>query len=399
MKPISVSASSLNNWFACQALFAAANLDRVPEFGEKTAANVGTAVHYALEKFVEEVYLKKITDWDNQRRLLELYHEGFLKTFGHSNKVSEEFKDGLALVKKWHKRTDLSEWEILSVEQYRQVPIGNTGVKLTYIFDRIQRMVDSNGRTILKVVDYKTIQRNYSHEQLRVMLQMRLYGLAAAIQAKNEGWVPDEIWVELDLLRQNDPVGIQISREENAETWQLLLDVVGLILQTDESKASRTLNPNCKYCPVAASCPQLKKHVAAGGVLGKSIEEMVMDFYEATAQADALKGLLTQLETLISSYAEKIEKTKFTVGNQQVVISAGNRRGLSDAGVAAGIIGPELMQMFGKLNIGDVDKLLDSDQITETQKAKLRRLIVRNPTKQSLKIEAPSPFAKGKNSV
>lgn len=396
MKPASVSASSLSNWFSCQALFAAANLDRVPEFGEKNAANVGTVVHYALEIFVDEVFIKKITQWDDTKRLLELYNEGFLKIFGRVDKMTDEFKDGLALTKKWHKRTDLTGWEILSVEQYRQVPIANTGVKLTYIFDRIQRRVTPDGRTVLKVVDYKTIRRNYSHSQLEEMLQMRLYGLAAAIQAKMEGWVPDEIWVELDLLRQESPVGIEITREQNAETWNLLLETVGLILQTDQNNVTRTLGPNCKYCPISASCPAVKKHIAAGGILGLSIEEMVQNYYELTAQADAIEGIRKQLETLISGYAERIEQSKFTVGGQQVVISAGNRRGLSDESVAAGIIGPQLMQMFGKLNIGDVDKLLDSDQINEQQKAQLRRLIVRNPTKQSLKIEAPSPFAKGK---
>lgn len=393
MKPKSVSASSLNNWFSCQALFAAANLDRVPEVGQKTAANVGTAVHYALEKFVEEVYLKNVTQWENHKRLLELYHEGFLTTFGHADKLSDEFKDGLSLVKKWHKRTDLSGWEILSVEQYRQVPIAQTGVKLTYIFDRQQRRTLDDGRKILKVVDYKTIRRTYSPAQLEEMLQMRLYGLAAAIQAKMEGWTPDEIWVELDLLR-HDTVGIEITREQNEETWNLLLDVVDLILQTDPANATRTLGPNCKYCPVAASCPQLKKHIAAGGVLGKSIDEMVSDYYQLSSQLEAISGVLSQLDTLIKAHAEKIEQTKFTVNGYPVTISAGGRRGLSDESVAAGIIGPELMKMFGKLNIGDVDKLLDSDQLTEIQKAQLRKLIVRNPTKQSLKIEGPSPFAK-----
>lgn len=397
MKPASVSASSLNNWFSCQALFAAANLDRVPEFGEKVAANVGTAVHYALEKFIEEVYLKRITQWDDLKRLLELYHEGFLKTFGHSNKSSDEFKDGLSMVKKWHKRTDLSGWEILSVEQYRQIPIANTGVKLTYILDRFQKRTD-DGRTVLKVVDYKTIRRTYSHDQLENMLQMRLYGLAAAIQAKMEGWTPDEIWVELDLLR-HEPIGIEITREQNEETWNLLLDVVNLILSTDESKVTRTLGPNCKYCPVAVSCPQLKKHISNGGVLGKNIEEMVSEYYELSSQAEAISGVLSQLETLIKDYAERTELTNFVAGKHPVSITAGTRRGLSDASVAAGIIGPVLMKMFGKLNITDVDKLLDSDQISETQKAQLRKLIVRNPTKQSLKIEGPSPFVKASGSL
>lgn len=397
MKPKSVSASSLNNWFSCERLFAAANLDYVPEFGEKNAANVGTVVHYALEYFVDAVFIKKTHTWDDLAYLLKLYHEGFLKIFGRVDKMDDDFKDGLALTKKWHKRTDLSRWEIMSVEEKRQLPIAQTGVLLTFIFDRIQRQVTDTGRIVVKVVDYKTIQRSYSHEQLEKMLQMRLYGLAAAMQAKLEGWHYDELWVELDLLRKDGPVGIEITREMNEETWDLLLEVVEHILNTDKGQVKATLGPNCKWCPVANDCPEAKKHIAAGGVLGKTIEEIVHDYYELKAQSGIIEGLLGQHEAIIQAHAEKIEKVKFDVAGHPVVISAGSRRDISDASVAAGIIGPELMKMFGNLKISDVDKLLDSDQLTPVQKAQLSRLIVRKPNKQSLKVEPPSPFAKEKS--
>lgn len=395
MQPKSVSASSLDNWFSCQELYASSNLDKVPEFGQKLKADVGTACHYALEHFVLLVLIKKTHSWDDLALLLRLYEEGFLKLFGHASKKDDDFKDGLALIKKWHKRTDLSGWTILSVEQMRQIPIADTGVLLTYIFDRIQTRTDPDtGLVILEVVDYKSINRNYSPSELEKHLQMRIYGLAAAIQAKMEGLHYDELWVTLDLLR-HEPVGIEITREQNEETWLELLQVVELIKATQREKARRTLGPKCKYCPVSASCKELTRHIDAGGILSMDIDEMVKTYFELDSQIGAAEGLKEKLGLMIQDHAQRIEKTRFIAGEHPVVISTGSRRGISDASRAAGIIGPELMKMLGKLNIGDVEKLLESDQITEDQKKELRKLIVRNPTRQSLKIQ-PVPAIGGK---
>lgn len=719
LRPKTLSASSLSNWEDCQAKFKAANVDFVPEVGKKEPAKVGTSAHYALEHFVRMVYIDKTAQWDDIKLLLSLYYEGYKETFGNADKGSAEFKDGLALVKKWHKRTDLSGWEVLAVEEKKREPIGETGVRLTYIFDRVMRRVDETGRKILLVTDYKGLDRdtdiptptgwttmakleegdyviggdgepctvvhkseihyrdcyrisfddgtsivcddehrwavrlgnssyahevltplemlarglkggsgrqneiavehgpvllpdadlpldpyvfgawigdgsasdgritkpcpplfaeierrgykvgdiisdgmtrtvygirgtltelgvlgnkhlpdlylrasykqrldllrgimdtdghwnttrqravlnttsrryaedvyelvvslgwtanifktrgtgfgkkfdawqlwftptgeeifiarppvdyrpksvrpfrrvikaiekvdmvptqcievdsadhcflagrqmvkthnterkNYTFEQLRRKLQVRIYGLAAAIEFKE--WAPDEIWVELDMLRFDGPVGVEITREQNIETWEYLLDTTAMILATDTSNLMRTLGPGCNYCPVQASCPELMKHVDTGGVLGLGNDiDALVTFREMVAgKANGLDKLQAQLDAMIHNYAEQNNSVKFPAADWDVVVTAPTRRGLSDVSRAAAIIGPELMAMIGKLNIGDVDKLLEGEQLTEDQKAQLDRLIVRNPSKIGLKIEPKSKLAKEK---
>lgn len=718
--PKTLSASSLSNWEECQAKFKAVNIDHIPEFGDKNAAKVGTTVHYALEHFVRATCMEKTHSWTGidanggkvaggLEYLLELLFEGYKETFGSANKRTEFWKDALALTEKWYARTDLSGWTIDNVEEKKRTPIGETGILLTYIYDRVQRMVDEDGRRILKVVDYKgldrdteiptptgwttmaklekgdevlggdgtpcrvvhkseihhrdcyrltfddgtsivcddehrwavrlgktpgkyqyavmtplellerglssgkqrdvaiehqavelpaadlpidpyvfgawigdgnaqhggickplpalfeeiegrgyrvgklmsdgitrtvhgirghlealgvrgnkhlpaaylrasyrqrldllrgimdtdghwnpirqravlnttnrgyaeqvyelvvslgwtanifettavgfgrewdayqlwftptgediflarppedyrpesvrpfrriirsiekvetvptqcievdspdhcflagrqmvkthnTERRTYAHEELRDKLQARIYAVTAAIEYRD--WQPDEIWVELDMLRYT-PVGVLFTREDNEETWDYLLESAHLIMGTREDLVTTTVGGGCGYCPIKASCKSVQKNIEGGGVMSLTLDEMVEMHARVSGQAKGLDVLAKEIEERLLAHAdhEGVEQFKVESG-RTVKIAQGGQRAVSDVSEVADIIGPELMKMFGKIGVGDLDKLLDSEQLTTEQKVRIRRLIIRKPTKTSVKVSA-----------
>lgn len=397
MIPKSLSASSLKNWMDCPAMFVASNIRRVPEVraNGSNRAKVGTAAHYALEHFVDDVYLKKVADWSDLELLVRYVHDGFKDAFGHADFSSEDFKDALNLVKNWHARTDLSKWTVLQVEQKKQYQIADTGVPFTYIFDRISYRITDDGIKILKVTDYKSIVDLPNFSDLETHMQLRFYGLMAAIEYKD--WAPDEIHVELDLLRHDTTRGIEIKRSENIETWNFLLETTRMILETDEDKAEYRLGPGCRYCPIAASCPELKTHADAGGALGWSLDKVLQRYHEITGQMKGLDALSRQLGDIIAAEAKNSEDGRaHGAGGWLGTFGKRSRRELRDTITAAEIIGPDLMKTIGTINIGDIDKLLDSELITEDQKNQLRSLIVRNPIKNSLKVTPPNPMKKAK---
>lgn len=388
MQPKTLSASSLSNWEDCPAKFAASNLEYVPESGKKEASKVGTAVHYALEHFVRDVYMNKTHEWSDQKHLLALYFEGYKETFHSADKKAETFKDGLKLTKAWHKRTDLEGWEIDNVEEKKRYPIGNTGILFTYIFDRVMKKVDENGRRILWVTDYKSIRRTYTIDELENAPQMRLYGLMAAIEYRE--WQPDEIWVELDLLRYS-PVSIMLRPEDNLETLEYLCDTTKLIQAADVDDLPRTLGAGCRFCPVSATCEPLQKNIEHGGVASiTDLDEIGAMRFQLNAQREGLEALVGELDAKLQAHAEEHDLREFTAGGHPVKMSAQARRGLTNTAEAADIVGPEVMKMFGKLNVGDVDKILDSDLIDEERKARLLKLIGKSFTRPSVKV-APIP--------
>lgn len=401
MQPKTLSASSLRNWEDCQAKFHAVNIEYIPETGEKNAAKVGTSFHYAAEHFVRKVYIDKTHTWGDEpeegkevgglKLLIALYFEGYKDTFGSANKATEMYKDGLKLLKDWYARTDLSGWIIDNVEEKKRIPIGSTGIKLTYIFDRVQRRVTAEGRRILKVVDYKSIREAKSYDDMEEDVQVRIYGLAAAIEY-NE-WKPDEIWVELDLLRHR-PVGIEVTRAMNEETRDYLVETAWLIQATDEDDLIRTLGPGCQYCPVKATCEPVLKNIANGGILSIQKIEDVLDMRtKLKAQAGAQKLLLEELDETILKHAKATGEFKFSAGENGASLRQNTRRELIDEAKAAEIIGPELMKMFAKFNIGDVDKIIDSGQLGDAKNAQLSALIYKKPTSISVTVKPVSPLA------
>ena len=174
MRPKTISASSLANAQDCLAKFAAVNLDYIPEVGKKEAAAMGSVIHHVAQWFVYCVWIKKTHAWDDMEKFMELFEEGWVKHFKTFDTRSKWYDEALELALAWRDRTDLSEVEVLSVEEKRRTPVPSANydkkknaqqnwednnaavVPLSYIWDRADWYVHPiTGLTHVRVVDYK----------------------------------------------------------------------------------------------------------------------------------------------------------------------------------------------------------------------------------------------------
>lgn len=390
MKPKTISASSLQNAQDCIAKFKHANLDYVREVGKKEPAKMGSAIHYACEHFVRLVYIKKTEKWENFELFKQLYDEGYADAFGTWDRRSKWYTDGWKLAEKWYKRTDLSGVQVLSVEEKRRTPIPSAlydrkkpshqqdpraaVVPLTYIWDRCDKYVHPvTGNKCIKVVDYKSQRKYMRTDDLKTKLQCQLYAMAAMIYFRDEK--PDEIWVELDMLRY-EPVSVRFTIEECVEIWKDLRRELQRILDIDERKRlERTLGPGCQYCPVSATCPELKKNIDAGGMMSLSLEEKVKLRVDLEHKTKTELNLIEQIDDFILAEAAEREEIEFQVGEDEVQLKMKSRRGL-DQVLALRIMGVELYARYAPMTMGKYDELMkDEDILTPEQKEQMRGIV------------------------
>jgi RecB family exonuclease len=383
--PRTLSASSLQVAEACLARWGAEYYHRASQPGG-SAANVGTSVHGALEMFVKACHLgpdaERVTP--TLKFILDLYKMSYMQTFNTADIDTEAFADGYEMTKKWYERTSFEGFEVLSAEVKSTFPIKSSAgeIPFNYIWDRCDQLDEKTFR----VVDYKTIRLPVTSKGLREKIQPRCYGLAAQIQFPEA----ERIWVEYDLLR-HDRVGTVFTREDNIATWQFLKRSAERLIAADEKNLPETLNPDCRYCVRKHNCLTLKKNVLAGGVFSIDPMDAVDRRAELKYAMDAMKMMADDLDRIILQYAENEELLEWETATTKVNIGARATRGV-DAERASKILGPELMARYGKLNIGDVDRLLKGGELAENQKKALKSLIVRTVGEAGVKVSPVSPL-------
>ena len=399
MEPTSVSASSLAAWEECPAMYKASYIDRVPQVGKSPAADVGSVCHYALEHFVNRVYIKKTATWDDKQLLDDLVKDGFKRIFNSAQYNSPEFKDAQKLVDDWYARTDLTHGTVLSVEKKVKWPLpATTGeIPLTYIIDRLDVVFLPDGTVEIHVVDYKSQRVPIGFDDLENKLQAQIYALAVFLEYGKQ-YTIKSVWVHLDFLRHS-VVGIEFTREQAIETWYWLLEQVDIIRGMDPERAPEVLGAGCAYCPVKAGCASLRKHQDTGGVIGTTDLELIAKHrIEADAQMKALKNLIGEYDLAASALMQNTETARANVGDYVVEFGVGRGMRVIDASRAATILGPEIMASVASLNIGEVDKLFEAGILTEQQKQEIQSIITMKYPQAGVKYrKAPKPRkAKGR---
>lgn len=385
MIPKTISASSLQVADGCLARYKAENIDFTPSPAPKTAANVGTSVHGALEKFVEICYMAKTAE-PTLELLLTLYRISYLNTFDTVEHDTPEYRDGEAMLKTWHKRTSFEGVTVVSVEKkYRMsVPSSVGDIPLSYIWDRCEIYYE-NGKKILRVVDYKTIQAMLSPDRLRGMLQPRIYDLAARVHFKDQDI--DEFQIVFDLLR-HEPIGLIFSRDEAVATWQAIKDRLERIIAADEDNPPETLNPDCPYCVRKTHCRALRKNIKGEGIFSLDDIDVVAHLRrEMDYQFRGLKSAIEELDGRLIAEARDRNVLAFPVenGDWTVNVTASKRRSLDNKAVAK-IIGPDIMAEYGKVGVTDVDKLIAAGRLTDEQVEAIRRAMSFSVSDESIRI-------------
>lgn len=380
MKPETLSATAILTFQGCEARFRANYIDRAKEMSG-SAAELGTAGHNTLERWVVEGYHYPRHDYDLLR---EIFDEEYAKIFGSDNSRRDE---GRKMMKNWWERSGDEYWEgrtVLSTEQKRtfdlKLPDG-TVIPFTYIMDRMDEL--SNGD--IDVVDYKSVSAPVQPEEMKERIQPRSYALAAQIE------FPDApaIWMNFDLLRY-DIVGQKFSREDNIKTWKYLQEVAQQILESDGTR--ETLNPECRWCVRKHECRTLNAHVDAGGVLGiTELDDAIDRRAELNYKLGALRTVMDELDHMILDQFEEQELIDHQTANTKVNINVSSRRE-ADSERIIKVIGPSIAARYGKIGVTDLDKILKDEELTDDQKSQLKQLVRKKLGKASVKTKPLHPF-------
>lgn len=371
MLPRTLSASSLQVAALCMVRWKAEYMDRVPSVSN-SAADIGTACHGGLEKYVKLVYIDK-THEPGWQLLKGLYDIAYIETFGNADTDTPEYVDGLAMVQKWFKRTDFDGVEVLSVEDKEpmEIPVEYQGQRTTVTFNYIMDRLDRLGEGHYRVVDYKSIRVPIDPEDLENKIQARVYALA--VQRK----FPDakKVQVVFDLLRHN-PVGVVFSFDENMKTAHYIMAEAQRIVDTDETTIRPNLNMECGYCVVKASCSLMQTNIAAGGIHSLTSDERVDLTVKLQAQAKGIKILLEELDDLLLREAHSKGVLDWTTenGKYDVEVKVPNRRAVDSSAVAR-ILGPELFGKLGTITLGKLDDIVKDLSVDESIREEVKKQI------------------------
>jgi hypothetical protein len=327
-------------------------------------------------------------------QLLEFFRISYMTNFS-SDLETEEYLDGVEMLKAWFKRTDFRGVTVISSEVKSSFPVPTTigPLPFNYIWDRFDQL----GPREYRVVDYKTNRWGLNPADLRKKVQPRAYALACAIQLKNEGKEVDRIWVEFDMLRHEGPVGIVFSRDENAAMWRFIKEKAQMIVDTPDDEAHETINPECNFCPRKVSCGALKRNIAVGGIASINSPQEAIDLRAVLEwQKKGIQSAINDLDGMILTQAKEEDVFEFESDLNKMRIGVSSRRAV-DADRVSLIIGEKLFTKYGgkSFAIGTLDKLCKGDEITAEQKAQLKGLIYSNKGEPKVIVEPKNPIDEG----
>lgn len=395
MIPKTLSASGLDTYERCPADFNASYVLRAPNLSGD-AADLGTVCHETLEEWVKSgAYIDSTKGLPD---LLGIFDTIYPKYFPDGGM----YKDGVSMMENWYARSADVYWldrKVLSTESKEtfQVkarhPDGTPEtLNVTYIMDRFD-MLD-NG--IPEVIDYKSFRSPVQPEELRHKIQPRLYGVAAQLKYPEA----DYVWVTFDLLRF-DQVGLRFTKEDNRATYRFIVEQANRILADNPGALDpatgeelpwplEKLNPFCRYCVRKHECKTLNEHVAVGGPLGIDDPQLAIDMRAlAKYKKDAIQAQIDELDAFLFEYLEREDLLEVDTPLTKLKVKSRSQRTI-DAERAAKILGPDIMERYGKLGITQIDDILKTEDLTDQQVQQINSMIRKRPGKAYLETKPKS---------
>lgn len=368
-----ISASGLKTYSKCPSRYEAEYV--IAKKGAQPSsrpAMVGTAVHKALEDYVQDVYIDKGRSPDLQY-LLDLLEVAWSSEPALGAPGNDpDYDAAMAMLSTWFGRTDLSEVEVLSVEKKDSiiVPTIDGERSFNYIWDRCDRYTDIDGVTVIRVVDYKTVWMNRGLGEILDDLQVRMYGVAAAIQFKAEE--PGRIEIQLDLLRHgNNTVTFEV--EELRQFYRDMIDLANEIIADDNPREQ--LNPECHFCLKKSTCETLRSAALAGSVASMADEpDKLMEARDLlNTQKKAIEEALKEVDAELRNTLDE-KQVKALIGTTHKATATVRRTRKMDPFKVAEIIGPAKFSRIAKITLKSLDDLAKGGQLSEAQQERLDRI-------------------------
>ncbi len=373
MIPKSLSATAIATYEACPAAFKAMYVDRIRVGSAGPAAFLGTSIHEALETWVTELTQKTI---DAE---LDLLLSFFHSRASQYNVPSSSVTKGDEMLKAWHERwMEYPPDKVLAIEVKETFPLRlihpltgeQVEIPVTYIWDRADYRERDHA---IMVIDYKSWMQYVDGVEMKDLVQVRIYALAAAIRYKE--MKPDRIWVVLDQLRYQ-PASALFSKDEIKEIWTYLKDV-GLRILADDGE-TETVGPSCRWCPRALVCESLARARTIRAIPTLDDDEVAATLAELNIVKGWLDETMPQLRERVGEILENSEVARKTINGVILKITPKNERSVDSVRVATII--PEQAGRIGKIGIGALEELMKSDQITDEQRTELKKCITTTMT-------------------
>lgn len=383
MRPATVSPSSLQVAEKCLKRFDVEYVGKSRTVAGAPAL-LGTACHAALEMYTRRCVFGGFEDERTEETLLKYYEEAFIDGFGGLDEDREAFEDGREMLVNWHAHNEapalgaerlFSRVEVLQTETKEtfDVPTAFGTVPMNFIIDR----ADMDPELGYTVSDYKTVRYPLSAEEMHRKLQFRIYALAAEMKHPDQ----DRWWVFADNLRDEAPTGVAFTHEDNVATWEYIIGLTTTIFETDEP--TPTLNSECGWCILNATCPAVLKSIDIGGIDTMSTAEQVDVLGQLQAQKKANEVAYSRVSKILAEKAEHEdvnllmgEKSKFTLYRR-------SNRVVTDADKVRSIVGEAIFDEYGttgaEIKIGQLDKMRKEHkaELTDEQLAAIDELIVK----------------------
>lgn len=350
------------------------------------AADLGTTLHLALEMYVERTILDKSRPAEIAY-LLDCYTTAYLKIMQSFDFESELFKEGERMLRVWHERTNFDNRTVLSTEskEFFELPYVDPTdgqkkkVKFNYIMDRL----DQTGEDEYEVVDYKSWRGLIGSDEVKPMLQARIYALAVQIKFPTA----KRIVVRIDQLR-GESVGAVFRRSDNAVTFRALKIVLQRIVDTPLSQMRETLNDECKWCIRKTKCKALRSHREAGGVLDLSLDELIKMRYELHTSAGALGNAVDAIDEQIKKEMDEIDIRSIETlsGKFRATTTGGRGRTVINENAVPGVIGEDLALEVATYTKAKLEQLRGDPRVPAATWKQVEALMERVPGKRGLRV-------------
>ena len=389
MEPTSLSASAISTFMDCPANFKLSYVDRVRiSSGGGSAGDQGSAIHEVLEWWVVTGRHGPEPKDGLWSPLLAAKLKEIAPKYGlDAGQIKTSTKMLFAWYDRWIDPESSVPFEVLMAEVKETFPLKVKDahgvvheVPVTYIWDRVDKLTDDGS---IRVVDYKSWMKSLSGDEIFSYPQVRLYALAAAIRYKDDN--PPFIWVQLDQLRYGLGTMVRFSKDDIRDIWAWLKATYLEILESDGTR--EIVGNGCRWCARSVTCVSFQKAVSAGTIMSIQTPEAAA---RKVAEINAVTGALADTKAQLLSYLESyLQEEKFldqswdpeVPGEDAVLvkITPKNNR-IIDQEAAKRALGAEVAIQHGKLTLGEIDALLEGDEITDEQKAALRKAITSGVT-------------------
>lgn len=363
----------------CPKRFQVESLNKTPRI-QGSAAGLGTVCHACMETWVkDEHYLAgHVNEWAVMQGI---YDEHYWSCFSDQSRYDE----GVGLVKKWLKRQDWTDREVLTVEVKQQYIFKTSkgDIPFNAIMDRKDRLTKSGD---IEVIDYKTIALPLQPAELRQKIQARSYAMLAQIDHPEA----KRIWVTFDLLRY-DQVGIVFTIEENRATFSYIKNLIERILTDDDPQ--ETLGNGCRWCVRRGICKTLNKHIEAGGPLGiTEAPAAAKKLFELKAAESAIKAQIAELSKVLQDNMKDLEVTELELDGFTVKAKISSRRSI-DAGRVLAVVGAEIMAGYANMGVGDTETMLSSNpNLTPEQRQQVKALFQTTYGEPTMDVKRKTDF-------